>query len=238
MRPVTLIKVVSRIMRFEGCFLASALVLPLSTSVAQGTVSGRVTLMEKPGQKTTDLDAAVIWLEPVGGSTSRPRALKAEVAMRSRQFSPHVRVVTVGSAVQFPNQDPFSHNIFSSTPGSAFDLGLYGRGQTKEQVFAKPGAIPVYCNVHAKMASFVIVVPTPWYAQASADGRWSIGDVPAGTYTLHIWHERGTEQTRSITVTANGADAAEAQLDARGYVLAEHKDKWGKDYTAPGQVKY
>ena len=158
--------------------------------------------------------------------------------MRARQFAPHVRVVAVGSTVAFPNQDPFGHNIFSSTPGSSFDLGLYGRGQSKEHVFSKPGAIPVYCNIHSRMAGFVVVVATPWHAQASADGRWSIAGVPVGAYTAHIWHERGTTVTRPVTVTASGTDAIDVQIDARGFVLAEHKDKFGKDYTGPGQIKY
>src|SRR6185503_16097547 len=168
----------------------------------------------------------------------RPRLSKVELAMRARQFAPHVRVVAVGSTVSFPNQDAFGHNIFSSTPGSSFDLGLYGRGQSKDQVFSKAGAIPVYCNIHSRMAGFVVVVASPWYAQASADGRWSIAGVPAGTYTAHIWHERGPEATKSVTVTAAGAEGIDAQIDARGFVLAEHKDKFGKDYTGPGQIKY
>lgn len=206
--------------------------------LAQGNVTGRVTLLEKPGLKTTDLESAVVWLEPASPGATRPRALKVELAMRGRQFAPHVRVVTVGSTVDFPNQDPFSHNIFSSTPGSAFDLGLYGRGQTKEQVFSKLGAVPVYCNVHAKMASFVVVVPVPWFGQASADGRWTVENVPAGKYTLHVWHERAEEQTQQVTVAREGTDVPVMQLDARGFVLAEHKDKFGKDYSGPGQIKY
>jgi plastocyanin len=217
---------------------ALAVLLPVAAKAQGGTVSGRVALIEKAGQKSTDLDNAVVWLEPSAGSAPRPRVSKVELAMRARQFAPHVRVVPLGSSVSFPNQDPFGHNIFSSTPGSSFDLGLYGRGQSKDQVFSKPGAIPVYCNIHSRMAAFVVVVASPWYAQASADGRWSITGVPAGTYTVHIWHERGAEATKSVTVTAAGTQTVDAQIDARGFVLAEHKDKFGKNYTGPGQIKY
>jgi plastocyanin len=217
---------------------ALAMLLPAAAKSQGATVSGRVVLIEKAGQKTTDLDNAVVWLVPRAASSARPRVSKVEVAMRARQFAPHVRVVPVGATVAFPNQDPFGHNIFSSTPGSSFDLGLYGRGQSREQVFSKAGAIPVYCNIHSRMAAFVVVVASPWYSQASADGRWSIKGVPPGTYTAHIWHERGAEATRQVTVTAAGAEGIDAQIDARGFVLAEHKDKFGKDYTGPGQSKY
>jgi plastocyanin len=200
-------------------------------------VTGRVTLQEKAGQKTTDLDNAVIWLEP-GAAVAKPRGEKVELAMRARQFAPHVKVVPIGSTVSFPNGDPFSHNIFSSTPGTSFDLGLYGKGQTKDHLFAKPGAIPVYCNVHSRMAGFVVVVNTPYYAQATGDGRWTIANVPAGKYTMHVWHERGVEQSQPVTIAASGYDTGEVQLDARGFVLTEHKDKYGKDYTGPGQIRY
>lgn len=217
---------------------ALLLALPSGVSLAQGTVSGRVTLQEKPGTKTTDLDNAVVWLESTTPTATRPRPSKVAVEMRARQFTPHVRVVTIGSTVQFPNQDPFQHNLFSSTPGTLFDLGYYGRGESKDWVFTKAGAMPVYCNVHARMGAFIVVVPTAWFAQAAADGRWSITNVPAGRYTLHLWHERATAQTRSITVAATGTEVADAQLDARGFVEGPHKDKLGKDYTGPGQIRY
>ena len=197
---------------------------------------GRVTLQEKPGQKTNDLDNAIVWLEPATPVTTRPRTTKVELAMRGRQFTPHVRVVTAGSNVAFPNQDAFSHNIFSTTPGSSFDLGLYGRGQAKTQLFSRTGAIPVYCNIHATMTAFVVVVPTAWYTQAGADGRWSISDVPEGAYTVHVWHERAAGKSVPVQVGTAAVAVADVQLDARGYVVAQHKDKLGQDYNAPGRI--
>jgi plastocyanin len=216
----------------------SLLVVPDAICVAQGAVTGRVTLLEKPGQKTTDLETAVIWLEPVTRSPSRAPGTKVQVAMRGRQFSPRVRVVQVGTTVEFPNQDPFSHNIFSSAPGSSFDLGLYGRGQTKSQVFAKAGPIPIYCDIHARMSAYVVAVATAWFAQPGPDGRWTVPGVPAGTYRVNVWHERGGVQTAPLAVPAAGVEAAAVQLDARGYAEAEHKDKFGGNYTRPGQIRY
>lgn len=198
-----------------------------------------MTLQEKPGQRTTDLENAVIWLEPATPLTVRPRTTKVELAMRERQFAPHVRVVPAGSSVAFPNQDAFSHNIFSTTPGSSFDLGLYGKGQAKVQMFSRTGAIPVYCNIHVRMTAFVVVVSSPWYTQAGVDGRWTIPDVPPGAYTVRVWHERApVGKTVPVQVAAANVDVPEMQLDARGYVLVAHKDKLGQDYNAPGRIKY
>jgi plastocyanin len=215
-----------------------ALICSAVPLAAQGVVSGRVTLQEKPGTPTKDLETAVVWLTPVNGTAPKPAAIKAEIGMLSRTFTPHVQVVPVGSTVSFPNKDPFSHNIFSTTVGSAFDLGLYGKGQTKDRIFGAVGAVPVYCNIHAKMTAWVVSVPTPWYAQPSADGRWTIRGVPAGTYNMHVWHERAAQQVKPISVLANGMVAADIQLDARGYVFVQHRDKRGVDYNAPGRDRY
>lgn len=215
--------------------LALALVVGSGSASAQHSLGGRVTILEKPGENTTDLRNAVVYLLPKSG-TARTTEMKAQMAMDGRQFSPRVVIVTPGSSVQYPNTDPFSHNIFSTAAGAAFDLGVYGSGPGKATTFKKAGAFPVYCNIHPKMTAYVVVVPTPWHTQPGPDGRWSLGAVPSGKYELHVWHERAAEYIREIEVAAatNGLDA---QLDARGYKLAEHKNKFGQDYTAAG-VRY
>ena len=57
--------------------------------------------------------------------------VRAEIGTADKQFSPHVLVVPVGSTVAFPNHDPFNHNVFSLSEENPFDLGLYGRGETR-----------------------------------------------------------------------------------------------------------
>ena len=158
--------------------------------------------------------------------------------MNGRTFVPRVRVVTPGSRVDFPNQDPFSHNIFSTSPGAAFDLGLYPSGRSKDAIFRRAGVFPVYCNIHPRMTAFVIVVATPWTAMAGADGRWSIPNVPAGSYTLTIWHERTPVTTQPLQVAAGGNSAVDVTLDARGFRFVEHKNKFGREYDRSGRDRY
>jgi plastocyanin len=203
---------------------------------AQGAVTGRVAMQEKPGETTKDFDGTVIYLLSKGAPLHFAET-KAQMAMNGRQFAPRVRVVTTGSTVEYANQDPFSHNIFSTAPGAAFDLGTYGGGVAKSTPFKKAGAFPVYCNIHAQMTAFVVVVSTPFFTQAGPDARWKISGVPAGKYALHVWHERAPEVTQDIDVPAAGLANADVTLDARGYKQVAHKDKLGKDYTANG-VRY
>lgn len=222
---------------------------PLPERAPAGAVSGQLTMLERPGERTTDLENAVVYLEPARG-TPQPRrgdsvvprapdpdSLHAQIMMQGRQFVPRVRVVPAGSWVDFPNQDNFSHNIFSSASGAAFDLGLYGKGKSKPAKFKKAGTFPIFCNIHARMSAYVVALNTPHYAQPAADGRFSIAGVPAGRYVVHFWHERAPEQTREITVGASssGVPNVDAQLDARGYRWVAHKNKFGQEYSSAGE---
>ena len=205
---------------------------------AQGAVTGQVSIAERPGARTTDLADAVVWLEPKGGGGTSASRSRAQIVMESREFVPHVRVVCVGSAVGFPNQDPFRHNVFSKAGPSEFDLGLYGRGDTKDARVERAGVYPVFCNIHSKMVAFIIAVPTSYVAQPNPDGRFTIGGVSAGAYTLHAWHERGGEQTSELAVGSDGKSDVSVQLDARGYRVVSHKNKFGQEYTNAGRDRY
>jgi plastocyanin len=210
--------------------------VPLELATAQAVVAGQLSIVERPGARTTDLAGAVVWLEARGSAVPAPT--RGQIVMESRQYVPRVRVVPAGSAVAFPNQDPFRHNVFSKAGPSEFDLGLYARGETKEARVDRPGVYPIFCNIHAQMVAFIVAVPTPYVAQPSPDGRFSIAGVPAGTYTLHAWHDRAGDETREIRVGAEGLADVTLQLDARGYRFVQHKNKFGQEYAKAGRDRY
>jgi plastocyanin len=220
-----------------ACALGGVAVLPCVVA-AQGTVTGRVSLTERPGEPTKDIANGVVYLVRMDSASDPTRPSRTRIAMNGRTFVPRVRVVTPGSRVAFPNQDPFSHNIFSTTPGAVFDLGLYPSGKSKEAPFRRPGAYPVYCNIHPRMTAYVVVSPTPWYTQVGNDGRWSIAGVPAGRYQAHFWHERTAEHVIDIEVGPSGRAAVDVELDARGFRFAQHKNKFGKEYDKTGKDRY
>jgi hypothetical protein len=140
--------------------------------------------------------------------------------------------VLAGGTVAFPNEDPFRHNVFSSSELGPFDLGLYPRGASRSASFPRPGAYPIYCNIHSRMASFVVAVPTRWATHPEEDGSFLIEGVPAGAYVLHAWHERGTaEVRRGILVPASGLADLQVTIDARSYVAAPHLNKFGRPYS-------
>ena len=210
--------------------LALAL-LALSSSALAGTISGTVAVTDKGGRPASDLQETVVYLE---GVKAKPKPLTASVVMRGKAFQPHLVVVPVGSSVAFPNEDPILHNAFSVSGENRFDLELYKRPQSKSQTFQKPGVVRVYCNIHPQMSAIVLVADSAYFAKAGADGAFSIEDVPAGSYVLRAWHERGGEASKELTVPAEGVVRAQLALDASAFKRVQHKNKFGKDYSASG----
>lgn len=208
------------------------------SAVAQaGLVSGRITIQEKNNAPSTDLGDAVVYLEGQGVSLAPARF---EITISDKTFSPHVLVVPVGTTVAFPNHDPFDHNVFSVSDSNSFDLGLYGRGEGKATVFRYPGLVRVFCNVHPRMVALVQVMATHHFAQSGADGSFTITGVEPGTYKLHVWHERASQEfIRDLVVGPNGVADIQAALNARGFRWQSHKNKFGKDYpTNAGRERY
>lgn len=235
---------------FPGAlFGIAAMVAGLSGSMAAqkgGTsVSGQVTIRERPGETTEDLANVVVYLEPLDTSVRlRPQAAspatkdpRSVINLQSRQFAPRVQVVLEGSTIEFKNLDPFSHNVFSKMNGG-FDTGVYGRNKTRDNVFREAGVYPLYCNVHPRMTAFVIALKTPYFTQATSDGRFVIQDVAPGQYRMHVWHDRANEDVRELTVPAAGVKSLRAELDARAYKYVQHKNKFGQDYTSAGGDRY
>ena len=135
---------------------------PIPLATVGGTVSGGGT--NGPG-------GAVVWLKRIGGDTPRPTPAHGKViTQRKKTFVPHVLVVPVGTKVSFRNEDPIFHNIFSLSKPNDFDTGLYKQGATYQQVFKRPGIVQILCNIHSSMLGVIVVVDTPYYAQADGAG--------------------------------------------------------------------
>jgi plastocyanin len=222
--------------------ISTLLLLTAARAAGQGTISGVVSLEERPGAERGDVRGAVVYLESLGRvipATDVPSMRVGAIAMRGREFRPHVRVVMAGGSVAFPNEDPFRHNVFSNAELGPFDLGLYPRGATRAAPFARPGVYPIYCNIHSRMVSFVVAVPTRWATQPEENGSFIFQGVPAGAYVLHAWHERATsELTREISVSAAGLTDLRLTIDARSYVPAPHLNKFGRPYSLIRSDRY
>jgi len=206
---------------------------------AQATVSGHVGLRESGRKQSNDISSAFVWLVPLAFTDTKPNTVPKQTssAMRTREFLPHISVVAAGGLVQFPNEDPFSHNVFSNSEIGRFDLGLYPRRKTRAAALLKPGVYAVYCNIHSRMSSFILAVPTRHVAQVDKNGRFEMRDVPLGEYEFHVWHERAPEQEVRIRIESAGT-VMNLDLDARGYVPGPHLNKFGQVYPVTRADRY
>ena len=212
--------------------LLLASLLAIAAPLAAGTVGGKVNFIMKRGQNPV-INETLVWLEPAAGRVAPKPPGKFQMTTRGKTLIPHVLAIPAGSTVEFPNDDPISHNLFSLSPASTFDLGLYRRGAGKSEKFTTAGIINVYCNVHPNMSAVIHVMPTPYYAFADANGNYAIHDVPPGKYKLVAWNEQGGQTAAMIDVGPAGAANVALTLDTSNYRAASHLNKVGKPYTAP-----
>jgi plastocyanin len=211
------------------------------------TVRGRVEVIGAEGKAKTRhaaIPGTVVWLTPMtGAGGDATRAMPSPPAnprlvQKNKSFEPHILVVPVGSMVEFPNHDPFFHNVFSLFEGKRFDLGLYEAGTTRMVRFDRLGISYIFCNIHPEMSAVVITMATPLYAISNRDGQVSLADVPYGRYMLHVWSEgMGPENaqplTREITIAENASSLGVIRVpEANGERLA-HKNKYGREYDEP-----
>ncbi len=188
----------------------------------------------------------VVWLMPISPSTpvAAPTRSGLQLVQRNKSFDPHLLVVPVGSVVQFPNRDPFFHNVFSLFEGKRFDLGLYEAGTTRNVHFDKPGVSFIFCNIHSEMSAVIIALATPYYSSSDAQGKVGIPHVPVGRYRLHLWYEAALPeeleaQSRDVVVSADNASLGTLKLKLAD-LAKTHANKYGKEYEppAPGNPAY
>jgi hypothetical protein len=225
-----------------GCLLV-VFVAVGAVRAQETTITARVALVsEAKKNKTRDASNVVVWLTPSDGAGVAPAPVPQSFPLprliqRNKSFEPHVLVVRVGSLVEFPNRDPFFHNVFSLFEGKRFDLGLYEAGTTRNVLFDKPGISYIFCNIHPEMSAVVLALNTPYYGISDHRGQIIIPAVAPGRYTLRIWYEatlpeRLNAMAREVTVSESTSTLGLFQLPTSS-MPEEHKNMYGRDYPPP-----
>ena len=182
--------------------------LPVNTGAAVAAVPLDIRVTDVAGKPVS---GAVVFLDsPQAREQVRPLA-GAEVAQAERRFVPAVSVVTVGTAVSFPNLDTVRHHIYSFSPTKRFEIKLYVGTPTAPVVFDQPGIAVLGCNIHDQMAAWIVIVDTPWFGRTNDAGRWAGAAAPPGRYTLRAWHAGmpvgATPIEQALTVEPSGTRA-------------------------------
>ena len=153
-----------------------------------------VTVKDDKGRPVSD---AVAYVAATGAASATPRK-QAVVDQRDKQFVPYVTPVQVGTAVIFPNSDNIRHHVYSFSPAKKFELPLYSGVPAEPVVFDKVGFVTLGCNIHDWMIAYVAVLPTPYFQVTRQDGRAVLRDLPAGQYTVQVWHPALKGQPESL----------------------------------------
>ena len=191
-----------------------------------GSISGSVALQPPPPPRRTSRStgysgrSAVIQQLPAvaylkgaitGGSAASSGA--PEMMQQDTAFAPAVLTVPVGATVDFPNGDPFFHNVFSYSEAKRFDLGRYPQGDSKDVVFEEVGVVEVFCEVHEEMRGAVFVTENSFVAVVDSLGEFSIEGVPPGEYVIGFWSADHKPLERMVAVTEGGDVRIEVELE-------------------------
>jgi plastocyanin len=164
-----------------------------------------------PPPAAADRRRSVVYLEIAPRAAFEgPAQRRARMDQRNETFVPHVLAITVGTVVDFPNNDATYHNVFSLSRAKAFDLGRYASGRSKSVTFDRPGIVRVFCDIHSHMNAFILVFSHRFFAVTDEHGRYRIDGIPPGTYTVNVWNEAFPRESRAVTI---GPGGGEVELD-------------------------
>ena len=177
--------------------IAAVLLMAVAQASHAGTLEGKVS----PG-------GSVVYVDTIAGKTFPAPAKTGEVSQRALKFVPHLLVVQQGTTVDFQNDDSVQHNVFWPSVGGnkkdAHNMGTWPKGEKRSFKFDHPGVVPLLCNVHSEMSGYIVVSPTPYFAQTDAAGNFKIDNIPDGKYTVVAWHEGSKPERKWVDVAGTG----------------------------------
>jgi plastocyanin len=221
-----------------------AMILGLSAlAMAQdGSLRGTVTVLHHSKKISGNADVVVSLTSLDAKASPVAPGPKVRLVQKNKQFTPHLVAVPVGTAIEFPNQDPFFHDVFSIYHGKPFDLGLYEGGAVRSVRFSQPGVSYIFCNIHPEMSAAVVALTTPYFATSAADGKFEVGHLPAGQYKMEVWYEFASESelaglSRKIEVRPGSNDPIVISVHSSDGAHT-HVNKYGEPYPQENVSTY
>jgi plastocyanin len=214
-----------------AALVAGAALMPFRSATAPqtGRIAGRVVLtaavssplttasygsrrVAKPATgSTNELANVVIFVDDAPRTAALP-PMRTRIAQQGESFVPRVVAITRGSTVDFPNGDPYFHDVFSLSRTATFDLGSYPRGSSRSWQFHRAGIVKVYCHIHSHMSASILVFDHPYFTIPRSDGTFTLDNLPAAQYQVSAWHERIGENTQPVHVEPGRAAELEFSL--------------------------
>lgn len=155
----------------------------------------------------------------VGDYSYKAATTAVTLDQKGCHYSPHVLGVMVNQPISITNSDPTTHNVhFRPTKNPDWNQSQpNGAGPLSHKLAVSEVLVPVKCDQHPWMRSFIGVMKHPFFAVSGEDGSFTISGVPPGKYTVVAWHEgpgSGTEKTMEVTVAAKAPATADFTFGA------------------------
>jgi hypothetical protein len=216
--------------------MSAALFLEGQASAA--ILEGKVSLSSKNRKKLLPAENIVVYIDKVQMEKPfSPPITNPELRQRGKRFHPEVLPIMVGTTVDFPNDDTIFHNVFSLSKPKPFDLGNYKQGASKSLTFDNTGLVKVYCNIHFRMVSYILVLENPYFALTDEQGRYRIPGIPAGRYIVKAWQRFGDEAKNTVTLVENEPVQLNIEM-IQDKVTIEHTNKQGRSYSSSNSRGY
>jgi plastocyanin len=200
-------------------------------------ISGEVTLVQLQSGHPVEASQVVVWLVPMNAiqKVHATQQTHYRLLQKNKHFEPSLLVVPVGSVVDFPNADPWFHNVFSLYRGKRFDLGLYQAGAQRSVKFDRVGPSYLFCNIHPEMKSVVLAVDSELFSTSDKTGHYAIAGVSPGKYLIHVWYENARPEAlqtlqRVVTIEGDNRVLQVISVPVVNQTQTGHKNKYGQDY--------
>ncbi len=197
---------------------------------AIGRVKGLINILGASNKKKPPNDAIIV-LESMESDFKFKKVSQQShvVEMEKKVYRPALISIKTNDSIAFHNLDKIKHNVFSVSKGASFDLGTYRAGKRPAIRFKKTGLVKVYCNIHPKMATFIMVTDSPFHQVTKTNGSFDFQAVPVGKYKLSVWSIRGNLE-RIIEVKENQSILHDITLNTSQFILKPHLNKKGLAY--------
>jgi plastocyanin len=158
-------------------------------------------------------DAVVIAVSEVPAPAARPRI--EQIEQIDLEFVPRVKAIQAGSSISFPNRDDVRHHVYSFSQPKRFELPLYVGTPAQPVRFDTPGVVTIGCNIHDWMVGYIYVADSPYYGMTGAEGGTRLTGLPAGRYTVRVWHPQLAQPEESTRREVDLRAAPNAELEWR-----------------------
>jgi len=164
-------------------------------------VSGQDVLTDAQGGLK---DAVVFVADGLSDTAMQPPTQPVVIEQKGCMYDPHIVAMQANQRLEIMNNDPTLHNIHPTPANNREWNKSQPPGSKTEETFSREEiAIPVKCNIHPWMKGYVAVFKHPYFAVTAEDGSFDLRNLPPGTYTIKVWHQRLGTSTQKVTVAAN-----------------------------------